>query len=303
MRPARALGVTDREIDALCKGVLKALAKGPKGSDELREATGDLSRSLGDEGKKKGVSTTMPLATGRLQAEGRIRRIPKNGRLDQQRYDYELWEPSPLANATAANAADDATELARPFFEWAGPATMGELQTFMGLGVKASAAAVKPLGLVAAGDVGHGATRLLLPDERAAFDAFTLPKAASYALVGSLDSMALLRGDVACLVAPEDLDCNVALVKGANRVAALSELPSHAIFDRGRLVGLWEYDVDAQAIVFALFRKAADPKALAAAVKATEAFVRDELGDARSFSLDSPKSRGPRVDALRKIGR
>jgi len=27
--------------------------------------------------------------------------------------------------------------------------------------------------------------------------------------------------------------------------------------------------------------------------------VRDELGDARSFSLDSPKSREPRIAALR----
>jgi hypothetical protein len=41
-------------------------------------------------------------------------------------------------------------------------------------------------------------------------------------------------------------------------------------------------------------------KALAALVERTEAFVRDDLGDARSFSLDSPKSRTPRLDALRK---
>ncbi|MFJ4191386.1 hypothetical protein [Kitasatospora sp. NPDC089509] len=32
----------------------------------------------------------------------------------------------------------------------------------------------------------------------------------------------------------------------------------------------------------------------------TEAFVRDELGDARGFSLDSPKSRAPKIAALRE---
>jgi hypothetical protein len=32
-----------------------------------------------------------------------------------------------------------------------------------------------------------------------------------------------------------------------------------------------------------------------------EAFVRDQLGDARSFSLDSPKSRKPRIEALRRM--
>jgi hypothetical protein len=34
----------------------------------------------------------------------------------------------------------------------------------------------------------------------------------------------------------------------------------------------------------------------------TETFVRDQLGDARSFSLDSPESRGPRIAALKKLG-
>ncbi len=41
-------------------------------------------------------------------------------------------------------------------------------------------------------------------------------------------------------------------------------------------------------------------KALDAAVKATEAYVRADLGDARSFSLDSPKSRAPKIEALRR---
>jgi len=41
-------------------------------------------------------------------------------------------------------------------------------------------------------------------------------------------------------------------------------------------------------------------KTLKLAVTRTEAFVRDQLGDARSFSLDSPKSRAPRITALRK---
>lgn len=42
-------------------------------------------------------------------------------------------------------------------------------------------------------------------------------------------------------------------------------------------------------------------RALEAAVKETEAYVREELGDARSFSLDSPKSRAPKIAALRRM--
>jgi hypothetical protein len=41
-------------------------------------------------------------------------------------------------------------------------------------------------------------------------------------------------------------------------------------------------------------------KTLEETVARTENFVRHQLGDARSFSLDSPKSRAPRIAALRK---
>ncbi|GAA1349884.1 hypothetical protein [Streptomyces beijiangensis] len=77
----------------------------------------------------------------------------------------------------------------------------------------------------------------------------------------------------------------------------LSDSPAHMIVDRGRLVGLWEYDVEAAEIVWQSY--VTPDAALREAVAATEAFVRDELGDARSFSLDSPRSRAPRVAELR----
>jgi hypothetical protein len=40
-------------------------------------------------------------------------------------------------------------------------------------------------------------------------------------------------------------------------------------------------------------------KAMKKAVTETEAYVRDQVGDARSFSLDSPQSREPKLKALR----
>jgi hypothetical protein len=78
----------------------------------------------------------------------------------------------------------------------------------------------------------------------------------------------------------------------------LPDLPSHAILDRGRIVGLWEYDISTESIAWTAFVK--KDKALEQAVEQTAQYVRDQLGDARSFSLDSPKSRAPRVAALRK---
>jgi hypothetical protein len=69
--------------------------------------------------------------------------------------------------------------------------------------------------------------------------------------------------------------------------------------DRGRLVGLWQYEVDSGDLVTWLFGGARPDSALREQIARTQAFVRDELGDARSFSLDSPKSRAPRIAALR----
>ena len=292
MNTARKLGVTDKEIDKLCDAVVKALGKGPLDPEELREATGGASRNLGPEGKKKGITTTLPLALGRLQTEGEIRRVPMNGRLDQQRYRYTLWRPNPLKKSELSS--DEAyTELARRFFTWIGPATIAEFQWFSALGVKAAKEAVAPLKLSQDRD-----GRLMFPADREQFEGFKVPAKPQYVLTGSIDGMMLLRRDVKGLLAPEDLTRRVAGERGAVVAGGLMDLPNHAILDRGRIVGLWEFDPGTDSIAWMSF--IAENRALKEAVQRTEEYVRSELGDARSFSLDSPKSRIPKIEALRK---
>lgn len=295
MRIALKLGVTEKEIDALCAAVLKALASGPRDPDGIREATGTASRSLGEEGKKKGLTTTLPLALGRLQVRGDIRRIPVNGRLDQQRYQYARWKPNPLA-AYKGTMQDAFTQLARKFFRWVGPATLGEFQWFSAQGVKAVREITGPLGLV---PCVPGSDRLLLPEDADAFATFKPPAKPQYALVSSLDPISATRRDLRGLLDATDLDRKVVSDKTLINIGGLSDLPSHAILDRGRLIGFWEFDFDSQKIVWGTF--GVKDKALQAVVLETERFVRDELGDARSFSLDSPKSRGPRLESLRRM--
>ncbi|HXO26735.1 MAG TPA: crosslink repair DNA glycosylase YcaQ family protein [Thermoanaerobaculia bacterium] len=293
MRVARKLGVTDAEIDGLCTAVLDALGPAPLAPDELRAATGGASRSLGEAGKKKGLSTTLPLALGRLQSAGEIRRVPVNGRLDQQRYRYTLWRPNPL-DGFRLTPEECNVELARLFFTWIGPASLAELQGFAGLSVKAAKAAVEPLHLVplAAGD-----ERLLLPDQRRELEDFTAPPSPRYALVSNLDGILLLRRDVRGLLAPADTTRSAAGEKGPEALASLEYLPNHAILDRGRLIGFWEYDPGPGEIVWTCFIR--PDAALRQQVRATERFIRDDLADMRAFSLDSPKSRQPRLDQLR----
>ena len=291
MKVARKLGVTDKEIDTLREKVRVALEQGAMAPDALKEAVGAASRNLGEAGKNKGVTTTLPLALGFLQSAGEIRRIPVDGRLDQQRYKYALWKPNPLAAFKLSH--DEAyTELARKYFSWIGPATAGEFQWFSGLGVKAAKEAIAPLNLVSL----EGG-RLMTAVDREAFEAFQIPTKAHYTLTSSLDGLGLLRRDSRSLVDPSDYDRTVVGEKDMRTAGGLMDLPSHAIFDRGRLIGLWEYDTASSSIAWMSFIPA--DKALKQAVSETEAFVRDELGDARSFSLDSPKSRAPKIERIR----
>jgi len=293
LKAAYRLGVTDLEIGKLCEAVLNALEKGPLDPEEIRQATGKASRSLGEEGKKKGLATTLPLALGKLQTAGEIRRVPVNGRLDQQRYRYCRWQSNPLAGCKM-ETDEAAAELARRYFRWIGPATVSEFQWFSGLGAKAAQAAVEPLKLEAL-DQGDG--RLVLAGDRERLEAFRVSKLAQYALVASLDGLSLLKRNTKELIDAEDLRSPLFRQKGCAG-ESLNDLPSHGIFDRGRLIGLWEYDTERESIAWAsLIGKNKD---LVNAVEETEQYVRSELGDARSFSLDSPKSRMPRVEALRK---
>ncbi len=290
LKVALKLGVTEKEINRLCDAVLKALAKGPLEPDEIRASIGSAARSLGAEGQKKGISSTLPLALGKLQVTGDIRRLPTNGRLDQQRYKYTLWKANPLAKYKAS-ADETYVELARRYFRWIGPASIAEFQWFSGLGAKAAKAAVELLKLVAV-----EGERLMFAEDRDAFEKFKAPRSPQYSLVSSLDSIFLLRRNVADLVDAADQDRDIGNKKC---LSGLSDLPNHAILDRGRIIGLWDYDQPSESIAWMSFIK---PDAeLKKTVAEMEAFIREQLGDARSFSLDSPKSRTPRIEALRKM--
>lgn len=294
MSTARKLGVTDKEIDRLCDKAVAALSKGPLDPEDVHDAVGSAARNLGPDGKKKGLTTTLPLALGRLQSSGDIRRVATNGRLDQQRYRYALWRPNPLA-AFRLSTEEAHVELARRFFRWIGPATAGEFQWFSGCGVKAAKAAMEPLQLVPAG---KGSDRVMPAVDRDAFENVKVPAKPQYVLISGLDSIVLLRRDITALLDSADTRRKVHGARGACDLGGLSDLPNNAILDRGRIVGLWDFDPSTQSMAWWAFGP--KDKALTEAVERTEAFVRDDLGDARSFSLDSPKGRAPRIAALRK---
>jgi len=113
-----------------------------------------------------------------------------------------------------------------------------------------------------------------------------------------MDSLFLLRRNLSELLSTEAAKAKVYGSKGACELGSLSDLNSNAILDRGTIIGLWEYDPTSLSIAWTTF--AESDRTLHEVVSRTESFIRDQLGDARSFSLDSPKSRVPRIDAIRK---
>ena len=111
--------------------------------------------------------------------------------------------------------------------------------------------------------------------------------------VSSLDNLIHLRRDLSALLEPADQQREIL----RSKKNLLQDLPHHAIVDRGRVIGLWEFETSSRKIAWSSFVSA--DKELKSAVAKTEEFVREQLGDARSFSLDSPESRASRIAALR----
>ena len=287
--------VTDVEVDRLCQAVLAALDAGPLDPRALKDAVGDAARTLGPEGKKRGMTTTLPLALGKLQTEGEIRRVPVNGRLDQQRYRYARWADNPRTHRSFSDE-EALSELARHFFRWIGPASLGHFQWFAALSAKVARIATAPLGLV---PLAPNADLLLFPEEYEALQTFQPSPEPHFVLTSTLDNITHLRRDVRGLLAEPDQEWRVWGQQGEQRLGGLSDLPSHPILDRGRLIGLWEYDPERQSIIWTTFRP--QPAALREVIARIETFIRDELGDVRAFSLDSPASRKPRLAALQKL--
>ena len=244
MNVAKKLGVTEKEVDKLCDAVLKAVTKEALDPDGLKEALGSAVRNLGEAGKKKGLTTTLPLALGRLQSQGEIRRIPANGRPDQQRYRYIRWKENPL-KGYKKNAEDCFAELAG----------RGGLRQFVGLGLGGGKKAVEGLKLEA---VDAGSDLMLPAKMRGAFETFKMPKDANVVLVSGLDGLALHRRELASLMTEEDAKSPLWREVGVTAMPAggsLRDLPCHAIVERGRVIGLWEFDSEAGEIVWASFSK------------------------------------------------
>src|SRR5207302_7712904 len=130
------------------------------------------------------------------------------------------------------------------------PASLANFQWFSGLGARAAKEAMAPLGLV---PLEEGSDLLLFPDDRDSLFTYRPPDEPHYALVGSIDGVMHLRRDVVSLLADEDAGQSIMGERGLQLIGGVQDLSSHAILDRGRIVGLWEFEPASGTIAWTAF--------------------------------------------------
>ncbi|HSL35256.1 MAG TPA: hypothetical protein VK883_00385, partial [Arthrobacter sp.] len=159
-----------------------------------------------------------------------------------------------------------------------------------GFTVAQSKAALAAVGAVEV-PTAAGETLWMLPDDVEQLAAFQEPEEEQIQLLAGTDSLALLRRNAADLLAEEDRHTNT-----LGSLALQADLPDHPIFDRGRIIGLWQYDPGQERIVPWVFH--GPTPAVTRRIAEVEDWIREDLGDFRAFSLDSPATRQKRIDNL-----
>ena len=222
--------------------------------------------------RKDVPATDLQAALRFLWLHGRIIRIAE--RLDADRYSWKIWPKSlPIPRPPTSEEALD-RELAARFLAWAAPATVDDFAWWCGIGKRQARAAMEPLRV----------------DDPPPCDA------RGVVLLPFRDNLFNLHRSIAAFVD----DGAAELLDWKNRAVPASSLESihqNAILVDGALGGVWEFDPDGQRVVTRLFGK--KPRGFEDAVRETETFIRDQLGDHRYYALDTARSREPRLAFVR----
>lgn len=301
---AKMAGVTAEEIAKLGAAVARAMKAGPLPPDELRAALpAELVRSLGEDGRKLGDLTTLPVALRDLQMRGIVRRLPVDARLDTAKFAYGLWAPPVVPVAIGAAGALN-HQLAARFLGMAGAATVHDFAGWAGVTVGAARAAMAACGAVAvAVEDGPAGLFALAPAAESLAAAVEPPKSAAgrWALLPFRDPFLAQRAGVSALIDPRHASVKIGGWNGKSTpLGEVASLHHHAVICDGRLAGVWEYDAPEREIVIATFDKLA-PKpraALAAVVEEMRTFIREDLGDLTFYALDHAAARAARVGAV-----
>lgn len=291
-------GFTLEELERLGELVLGALADGPLSTPALRKALPDGAiRSLGPAGKKIGVTSTLPPALRELEFAGRIRREFPGGRLDTERYAWRAAHDD--FGGVPGTPQGRLEAMAGLILERSGPVTTEHVAAFVGCGKRAAEQALVAAGGLPVAVTGFAPLAWIQPGDR------ELPPEppAGLGWLAFEDSLVILHGGPWAITEAEHHGVTVrAWGRGRpTRIADASHLASRCIVRGGRLIGLWEVALASREVVWAPFG-AVEPAIeaeLAREARELAAWIADELGHGRTFSIDNDERVAARAAALR----
>lgn len=297
-----------RELEKVGEAVVKVLARtGPLTTDALRKELPDgVVRSLGEAGKKVGLSSNLPPTLRLLEFEGRIERTLAGGRLDTERY---LWRAARRNPFDGARLPEDPAELhgqvAEIFFRSAGLATAKQLATWSGLSQRQATEAMAKVALLPVAVEGLAGAAYAL-EERRELVLSGGDDSGAVAFLPFEDNVVALHDGPALFVEPEHHEIVVPRW-GSAKPAKLGDarhVAMRALVADGKIAGFWEYDPDARAVVYGLFAPVSGGARERLEGKAAEltSFIAEELGHGRSYSLDTDDALRERAAFVRTLG-
>ena len=284
---ARSGAIDPLAIRSLARVIQHVLDEGPKSSAAIRSAvSASHPRSL----------ELFSPALVSLTLDGMIRRFSIDGRIDSPKYMYESIHPDDRPDLEAeGDLADVMAKLATLFLRRHGPATVEDFVWWAGCTKGEGRAALKTIGAQPIAIEGWSAAAWLLEEDVHAWQSFQAPAASNVVLLPFRDPFIYARRPPAVLAADPEAPVLDWKARAAN-IGDIESLHHHAIIAGGTVVGVWEYDPDAEAIVTRLWSKErALASNVASAADDTGRFIRDQVGDLAFYAADTAASRAPRL--------
>ncbi len=302
LRDLSKLGVDEAEQQEVAKAIVQALQGGPRNTHDLRKAIPDgVIRSLGDAGKKIGLSSTLPPVVRLMEWDGRLRRLPADGRLDSEKYLWALperlwWDEDVLVDDQA-----QADALLEHYLRWAAPASLDAFLAWAKVTKTRAKKALANKGCVQVSVDGHEAW--VLPDQ--VDDPVPEPTGVPW-LLGALDNLITLRSSVGALVDEGFHGVEVPSM-GSRKVSLGSStwLGIRPVVVDGEVVGLWDWSApDGELIAVPLGGswRGTTQAAVDEATARMASVISDQLGgEAKMVSIDGARAQARRADFLRSM--
>lgn len=294
------------ELQRVAEAVVTALAAGPMSTDALRKALpAGTVRSLGEAGKKAGISSTLPSAIRWLEFEGRVERTLEGGRLDSERYVWRLPAENPFVSTPVSDdPAERHAQLAAIFFAQMGATTARDFAEWSGLSLKdAKAAVARNPQLVPVSVDGYAEDAYALEASLADLS----PVAEDHVvLLPSMDNLVSVHGGPRLFLDARfhSLEVDAWGPTRAQTLGTAKFLNHRPIIAGDRMVGFWDIDPDTREFVAKGFAPLPEPvrTAVEAEGERVRDFLLDELGHTRRFAaMDTVEDQRGRVAFIRSL--